>query len=147
MFANRPGESVHRQFTDHNRVREFTRWLSVTPMTTPTDCANLSTSPRKRSPRPASSLHTTRQTRFETEGVAIEAPPISATLSKYGLQVDCRIPQQGLAMPTSEAFVDDRPDLRADPPVSRQQMLFSSSDPTQRTLEDKPASLRFLFQE
>lgn len=50
-------------------------------------------------------------------------------------------------MPTSEAFVDDRPDLRADPPVSRQQMLFPSIDPIQRTLEDKPASLRFLFEE
>jgi hypothetical protein len=116
-------------------------------MTTPTDCANLSTSPRKRSPRPASSLHTTRQTRFETEGVAIEAPPIAATLIKYGLQIDCPIPQRRLAIPTSEAFVDDRPDLRADTLVSRQQMLFPSTDPNQRTLEDKPASLRFLFQE
>jgi hypothetical protein len=126
-------------------VREFTRWLSVTPMTTPTDCANLSTSPRKRSPRPASSLHTTQQTRFETEGVAIEAPPIATTLIKYGLQIDCPIPQRRLAIPTSEAFVDDRPDLRADTLVSRQQMLFPSTDPNQRTLEDKPASLRFLF--
>ena len=50
-------------------------------------------------------------------------------------------------MPTSEAFVDDRPDLRVNPPVGRQQMLFPSSDPTQQTLEDKPALLRFLFEE
>ena len=50
-------------------------------------------------------------------------------------------------MPTSEAFVDDRPDLRADPTMSRQQMFFPSTDPTKRPLEDKPASLRFLFQE
>ena len=50
-------------------------------------------------------------------------------------------------MPTNEAFVDDRPDLRADPPVSRQRMLFRSTDPTQRTVEDKPGLLRFLFQE
>lgn len=50
-------------------------------------------------------------------------------------------------MPTSEAFVDDRPDLRTDPPESRQQMLFPSTDPPQRTLEDKSASLQFLFQE
>ena len=50
-------------------------------------------------------------------------------------------------MPTSEAFVDDRLDLRADPPVGQQQMFFPSTDPTKRTFEDKPASLRFLFQE
>ena len=50
-------------------------------------------------------------------------------------------------MPTSEAFVDDRPDLRANSPVARQQMLFPSSGPTQQTLEGKPASLQFLFQE
>jgi len=50
-------------------------------------------------------------------------------------------------MPTSEAFVDDRPDLRANSPVVRQQMLFPSSDPPQRTLKDKSASLQFLFQE
>ena len=147
MFANRP-EGVRSPAVYRSQLGEGgTRWPSVTPMTTPTDCANLSTSPRKRSPRPASSLHTTRQTRFETEGVSIETPPIEATLTKYGLQVDCRITQRRLAMPTSEAFVDDRPDLRADSPVSRQQMHFPSTDPTQRTLEDKPASLRFLFQE
>ena len=116
-------------------------------MTTPTDCANLSTSLRNRSPRPASSLHTTRQTRFEIAGIAIEAPPIEATLIKHGLQVDCRKPQRRLAMPTSEAFVDDRPELRANSPVARQRMLLPSSDPTQQTLEGKPASLRFLFQE
>ena len=50
-------------------------------------------------------------------------------------------------MPTSEAFVDDRPDLRANPSVGQQQMLFPTSDPTQQTLENKPASLRFLFEE
>jgi len=116
-------------------------------MTTPTDRANLSTSLRNRSPRPASSLHTTRQTRFEIAGIAIEAPPIAATLTKHGLRVDCRIPQRRLTMPTSEAFVDDRPDLRANSPVVRQQMLFPSSDPPQRTLKDKSASLQFLFQE
>jgi len=116
-------------------------------MTTPTDCDNPSPSLRRRSPRPASSPHTTRQTRFETEGLAIEAPPIEATLTKHGLRVDCRIPQRRLTMPTSEAFVDDRPDLRANSPVVRQQMLFPSSDPPQRTLKDKSASLQFLFQE
>jgi len=81
------------------------------------------------------------------EGVAIEAPPIEAILTKHGLQVDCRILQRRLAMPTNEAFVDDRPGLGADPPVSRQQMLFPPTDPTQRTLVDKSASLRFFFQE
>jgi len=50
-------------------------------------------------------------------------------------------------MSTREAFADDRLDLRADPSVGRQQMFFPSTDPTKRTLKDKPASLRFLFQE
>jgi hypothetical protein len=50
-------------------------------------------------------------------------------------------------MPTNEAFVDDRSDLRADPTGSRQRMLFPPTDPTQRTVKDKPGSLRFLFQE
>jgi hypothetical protein len=64
-----------------------------------------------------------------------------------GVSALTRILQRRIAMPTSEAFVDDRLDLRADPLVSRQQMFFPSTDPTKRTLEVKAASLRFLFQE
>ena len=116
-------------------------------MTTPTDCANLSTSPRKRSPRAASSPHTTRQTRFETERIVIEMQPIEATLTKYGLRVDCRIPQRRLAMPTSEAFVDDRPDSRTGTKASQKRMLFLTNDPAQRAPEDKLPSHPFLTEE
>ena len=116
-------------------------------MMTPTDRADLSNRPPDRLSRPANSPYTTRQARFETDGMTIETPPVEATLTEYGIQVDCRIPRQKIATPAREMFVDDRPDLRADAQAGQQGLLFPASDPSQRMLGGQPASLRFLFEE
>jgi hypothetical protein len=47
----------------------------------------------------------------------------------------------------SDAFVDDRPAQRTGSRVDQQQLLFSTSDSGQWTLEGKPVSLRILFEE
>jgi hypothetical protein len=52
-----------------------------------------------------------------------------------------------LATSASDAFVDDRQDPRSVSWTGRQRLLFPTSDPAQRTLEDEPASLRVLFEE
>lgn len=116
-------------------------------MTTPTDRADPSNRPPGPLSRPANSPYTTRQARFDTDGMKIETPPVEATLTEYGLQVDCRIPRRELAMPTSEAFVDDRLDPRAGAETGQQRLLFPTSDPAQRTLKGKLASLWFLIEE
>jgi hypothetical protein len=79
--------------------------------------------------------------------LSVEIPPIEATLIEYGLQVDAPIPRSRLAVPTSDAFVDDRQDPKSVSWTGRQRLLFPTGDPAQRTLEDEPASLRILFEE
>jgi hypothetical protein len=116
-------------------------------MTTPTDRADSSNRPPDRLSHPANSPCTTRQARFEMDGMRIETPPVEATLTEYAIQVDCRIPRQKIATPAGEAFVDDRSDVGADAQAGQQWLLFPTSDPSQRTLESKPASPRFLFEE
>ena len=116
-------------------------------MIAPTDRVDPSNRPTDRLSRPANSLYTIRQARFETDRMTIETPPVETTLIEYGIQVDCRIPRQKIATPASGMFVDDRPDLRADAQAGQQRLLFPTSDPSQRTLKSKAASLRFLFEE
>lgn len=116
-------------------------------MTTPTDRADPSNCPPDRLSRPANSPYTTRQARFETDGMTIEMLPVETTLTEFGIQVDCRLPRRGIVTPANETFVDDQPDLRADAQAGQQRLLFPNSDPSQRTLGGQPASIRFLFEE
>ena len=116
-------------------------------MITPTDRADPLNGPSDRLSRHTDSHRTTRQVRFETDGMTIETPPVETTLIEYGIQVDCRIPRQKIATPAGEAFVDDRSDVGADAQAGQQWLLFPTSEPSQRTLESKAASLRFLFEE
>ena len=112
-------------------------------MTLPTNRTDSS----DRSSRSGRSDRISWQARFETDGLSVEIPPIEATLVEYGLEVDAPILRPRLAVPASDAFVDDRPAQRTGSRAGQQQLLFPTSDPAQRTLEGKPASLRILFEE
>jgi hypothetical protein len=62
-------------------------------------------------------------------------------LVEYGLRVDSLIPRYRLAVPASDAFVDDRPLRRTESRAGQQCLLFPSYDPAQQTLEGDSASI------
>lgn len=72
---------------------------------------------------------------------------LEATLVEYGLRVEPLMSQPRVAVPATEAFVDDRSDPRTKPGTSRQESLFPTSDSAQQTLDGESASLQFLFEE
>jgi len=54
-------------------------------MITPTDRADPLNRPSDRLSRHTDSHRTTRQARFETDGMTIETPPVETTLIEYGI--------------------------------------------------------------
>lgn len=112
-------------------------------MTLPTN----STDSSDRSSRSGRSDCISWQARFETDDLSVGMLPVEATLVEHGLQVDSPIPRPRLAVPASDAFVDDRSARRTGSRTGQQQLLFPTSDSAQRTLEGKLASLRILFEE
>ena len=114
-------------------------------MKLPISCANLDVLAQSSDTnRPTRHL---RQARFVPDGLLIETLPLEATLVEYGLRVEPRMPQLRVAVPATEAFVDDRSDPRTKPGTSRQESLFPTSDSAQQTLDGEFASLQFLFEE
>jgi hypothetical protein len=114
-------------------------------MKPPTDCANLDVLAQSTDTnRPTRHL---RQARFVPDGLSIETLPLEATLVEYGLRVAPWMPHPRVAVPATEAFVDDRSDPRTKPETSRQESLFPTSDSAQQTLDGESASLQFLFEE
>lgn len=105
------------------------------------------TSSSTRSTRCGRSAHDFRQTQFDTDGLSAETPRSEATLVAYGLRVDSSIPRSRLAVPASDAFVDDRPPRRIESRADQQCLLFPTNDPNQQTLEGDSASIRFLFED
>jgi hypothetical protein len=89
------------------------------------------------------SIH--RQAVFGTEGLEVETGAVETTLTDHGIEVGHQRSTR-LNIPTSESFVDDRPqtsDSSVD--ASEQEPLFVSPNPGQRTLEGRDASMVPLF--
>jgi hypothetical protein len=92
-----------------------------------------------RSTRCSRSAHNFRQTQFDTDGLSVETPPLEATQVEYGLRVDSSIPPSRLAVPASDAFVDDRPPRRTRSGGGQQCLLFQTNDPSQQTIQGDSA--------
>ena len=89
------------------------------------------------------SIH--RQAVFGTEGLDVETGAVETTLTDHGVEVGHQRSAR-LDVPTSESFVDDRPQTSAGSvDASEQEPLFASSTPGQRTLDDRDASIVPLF--
>lgn len=89
------------------------------------------------------SIH--RQTVFGTEGLEVETGAVETTLTDHGIEVGHQRSTR-LDVPTSESFVDDRPQTSArGVDAGKQEPLFASSTPGQRTLDDRDASMVPLF--
>ncbi|MFC6942597.1 hypothetical protein ACFQE8_21980 [Salinirubellus sp. GCM10025818] len=89
------------------------------------------------------SIH--RQAVFGTEGLEIETGAVETTLTDHGIEVGHQRSTR-LDVPTSESFVDDRPQTSAGSvDAGEQEPLFASSTPGQRTLDDRDASMVPLF--
>ena len=89
------------------------------------------------------SIH--RQAVFGTEGLEVETGAVETTLPDHGIEVDHQRSTR-LDVPTSESFVDDRPQTSASSvDAGEQEPLFASSTPGQRTLDDRDASMVPLF--
>jgi hypothetical protein len=89
------------------------------------------------------SIH--RQAVFGTEGLEVETGAVETTLTDHGIEVGHQRSTR-LDVPTSESFVDDRPqtsDGCGD--AGEQEPLFASSTPGQRTLDGHDASMVPLF--
>jgi hypothetical protein len=89
------------------------------------------------------SIH--RQAVFGTEGLEVETGAVETALTDHGIEIG---PQRSprLDVPTSESFVDDRPQTSASSvDAGEQEPLFASSTPGQRTLDDRDASMVPLF--
>jgi len=89
------------------------------------------------------SIH--RQAVFGTEGLEVEASAVETTLTDHGIEVGHQRSTR-LDIPTSESFVDDRPqtsDGKVD--IGEQEPLFASPNPGQRTLDGRDASMVPLF--
>jgi hypothetical protein len=95
--------------------------------------------PTDEHPRLDLSIH--RQAVFGTEGLEVETGAVETTLTDHGIEVGHQRSTR-LNIPTSESFVDDRPqtsDSSVD--ASEQEPLFASPNPGQRTLDDRDASM------
>ena len=89
------------------------------------------------------SIH--RQAVFGTEGLEVETGAVETTLTDHGIEVGHQRSTR-LDVPTSESFVDDRPQTSASSvDAGEQEPLFASSTPGQRTLDDRDASMVPLF--
>jgi len=89
------------------------------------------------------SIH--RQTVFGAEGLEVETGAVETTLTDHGIEVGHQRSTR-LDIPTSENFVDDRPQTSASGvDVGDQEPLFASSTPDQRTLDGRDASTVPLF--
>ena len=89
------------------------------------------------------SIH--RQAVFGTEGLEVETGAVETTLTDHGIEVGHQRSTR-LDVHTSESFVDDRPQTSArGVDTGKQEPLFASSTPGQRTLDDRDASMVPLF--
>ena len=89
------------------------------------------------------SIH--RQAVFGTEGLEVETGAVETTLTDHGIEVGHQRSTR-LDVPTSESFVDDRPQTSAGSvDAGEQEPLFASSTPGQRTLDDRDASMVPIF--
>ncbi|AXG08262.1 hypothetical protein DU500_17375 (plasmid) [Haloplanus rubicundus] len=89
------------------------------------------------------SIH--RQAVFGTEGLGVETGAVETTLTDHGIEVGHQRSTR-LDVPTSENFVDDRSQTSAgNVDAGKQESLFASSSPGQRTLDDRDASMVPLF--
>jgi len=89
------------------------------------------------------SIH--RQAVFGTEGLEVETGAVETTLTDHGIEVGHQRSIR-LDVPTSESFVDDRPQTSArGVDAGKQEPLFASSTPGQRTIDDRDASMVPLF--
>jgi hypothetical protein len=101
---------------------------------------------RPSNPKPADdhsrldfSIH--RQAVFGTEGLEVETGAVETTLTDHGIEVGHQRSTR-LDVPTSESFVDDRPQTSDGCGDSgEQEPLFASSTPGQRTLDGRDASM------
>lgn len=85
------------------------------------------------------SIH--RQTVFGTEGLEVETGAVKTTLTDHGIEVGHQRSTR-LDVPTSENFVDDRPQTNdGSVDAGEQKSLFASPNPGQRTLDDRDASM------
>jgi len=85
------------------------------------------------------SIH--RQAVFGTEGLEVETGAVETTLTDHGIEVGHQRSTR-LDVPTSESFVDDRPQTSDGCGDSgEQEPLFASSTPGQRTLDGRDASM------
>ena len=85
------------------------------------------------------SIH--RQAVFGTEGLEVETGAVETTLTDHGIEGG-RQRSTRLDVPSSESFVDDRPQTSDDcEDAGEQESLFVSSTPGQRTLDGRDASM------
>ena len=76
-----------------------------------------------------------------------EADSVETSLEAFGAEVDHRQRESQLDCPTATEFgVDDRPEANGTD-AGEQHALFADTDSDQRTLEDKSAATRFLFED
>jgi len=89
------------------------------------------------------SIH--RQAVFGTEGLEVETGAVETTLTDHGIEVGHQRSTR-LDVPTSENFVDDRPQTNGGSvDAGEQESLFASSNPGQRTLDGRDASMVLQF--
>ena len=80
-------------------------------------------------------------------GLEPEADSIETSLEAFGAEVDHRQRESQLDRPAASEFgVDDRPEVNGTD-AGEQHALFADTDGNQRTLGDKPAAARFLFED
>ncbi|WP_318570604.1 hypothetical protein [Salinigranum marinum] len=82
-----------------------------------------------------------RQAVFGTGGLEVETGAVETTLTDHSIEVGHQRSTR-LDMPTSESFIDDRPqtsDGKVD--IGEQESLFASPNPGQRTLDGREPRL------
>ena len=86
-----------------------------------------------------------RQAVFGSEGLEVETGAVETTLTDHGIEVGLQRSTR-LDVPTSETFVDDRPQTSdGSVDAGEQEPLFASSTPGQRTLDGRDASMVPMF--
>lgn len=92
-----------------------------------------------------SGLSIRRQAVFGADGLEVERETVKTSLTDYGIEAG-RQRSTRLAVPMSEGFVDDRPQMNDDSPhLGEQGLLFASITPGQRTLDGCDATIIPLF--
>ena len=87
----------------------------------------------------------TRQTVFDSGGIAVDETPVESTLSDHGIELAPSRPSR-IDKPRCRGFVDQRPiENSSNVGESDQMVLFAATSSDQRTLDGRLAAIQPLF--